>query len=64
MTETAAYPELRLVVVMQGDRMSYAETFEEAPARAERRKRRTVAAALFERPLRSSAYVAIRPRAR
>ncbi|MHC4952583.1 MAG: UPF0182 family protein [Planctomycetota bacterium] len=28
--ETAAYPELRLVVVMQGDRMNYAETFEEA----------------------------------
>jgi uncharacterized membrane protein (UPF0182 family) len=28
--ETAAYPELRLVIVMHGDRMSYAETFEEA----------------------------------
>jgi uncharacterized membrane protein (UPF0182 family) len=30
--ETAAYPELRLVVVMHGDDMSYAETFEEALA--------------------------------
>jgi uncharacterized protein len=30
--ETAAYPELRLVVVMHGDTMSYAETFEEALA--------------------------------
>lgn len=28
--ETAAYPELRLVVVMHGDRMSYAESFDEA----------------------------------
>jgi uncharacterized membrane protein (UPF0182 family) len=28
--ETAAYPELRLVVVMHGDTMSYAETFDEA----------------------------------
>ncbi|MGK0259483.1 MAG: uncharacterized membrane protein (UPF0182 family) [Candidatus Azotimanducaceae bacterium] len=28
--ETAAYPELRLVAVMQGDKFSYAETFEEA----------------------------------
>jgi uncharacterized membrane protein (UPF0182 family) len=28
--ETAAYPELRLVVVMQGDNMSYAKTFDEA----------------------------------
>ena len=28
--ETAAYPELRLVVVMHGDRISYAESFEEA----------------------------------
>ncbi|MBD3336238.1 MAG: UPF0182 family protein [Candidatus Eisenbacteria bacterium] len=28
--ETAAYPELRLVVVMHNDRMSYAETFNEA----------------------------------
>lgn len=28
--ETAAYPELRLVIVMHGDRMSHAETFEEA----------------------------------
>ena len=28
--ETAAYPELRLVVVMQDDRMSYGETFEQA----------------------------------
>jgi len=28
--ETAAYPELRLVVTMHGDTMSYAETFEEA----------------------------------
>ncbi len=28
--ETAAYPELRLVVLMHGDRLSYAETFEEA----------------------------------
>ncbi|MGI9325200.1 MAG: UPF0182 family membrane protein [Pseudomonadales bacterium] len=28
--ETAAYPELRLVAVMQGDNLSYAETFEEA----------------------------------
>jgi hypothetical protein len=28
--ETAAYPELRLVVVMHGDDMSYAETFEQA----------------------------------
>jgi uncharacterized membrane protein (UPF0182 family) len=28
--ETAAYPELRLVAVMQGDRLSYAETFDEA----------------------------------
>ena len=25
--ETAAYPELRLVVVMHGDNLSYAETF-------------------------------------
>ena len=30
--ETAAYPELRLVVVMQGDNMSYAKTFEQALA--------------------------------
>lgn len=30
--ETAAYPELRLVAVMHGDRLSYAETFEEALA--------------------------------
>ena len=28
--ETAAYPELRLVVVMHGDNLSYAETFETA----------------------------------
>ena len=28
--ETAAYPELRLVVVMHGDNLSYAETFEAA----------------------------------
>ncbi len=28
--ETAAYPELRLVAVMHGDRLSYAETFEQA----------------------------------
>ncbi len=28
--ETAAYPELRLVVLMHGDTLSYAETFEEA----------------------------------
>lgn len=28
--ETAAYPELRLVVVMHNDRLSYAETFDEA----------------------------------
>lgn len=28
--ETAAYPELRLVVVMHGDTMSYAESFDEA----------------------------------
>ncbi|MCL5030181.1 MAG: UPF0182 family protein [Bacteroidetes bacterium] len=28
--ETAAYPELRLVVVMHGDNMSYAKTFEDA----------------------------------
>ena len=28
--ETAAYPELRLVVVMHGDTMSYAETFDQA----------------------------------
>ncbi len=28
--ETAAYPELRLVVVMHGDDMSYAQSFEEA----------------------------------
>jgi len=28
--ETAAYPELRLVAVMQGDSLSYAETFDEA----------------------------------
>ncbi len=28
--ETAAYPELRLVVVMQGENMSYANTFEQA----------------------------------
>jgi hypothetical protein len=30
--ETAAYPELRLVVVMHGDNMSYAETFDAALA--------------------------------
>ncbi len=28
--EAAAYPELRLVAVMQGDRLSYAEDFDEA----------------------------------
>jgi uncharacterized membrane protein (UPF0182 family) len=28
--ETAAYPELRLVVIMHGDDMSYAETFDQA----------------------------------
>ena len=28
--ETAAYPELRLVVVMHGENMSYAKTFDEA----------------------------------
>ncbi len=28
--ETAAYPELRLVVVMQGENMSYAKTFDQA----------------------------------
>ncbi len=28
--ETAAYPELRLVCVMHGDKLSYAETFDEA----------------------------------
>ncbi len=28
--ETAAYPELRIVVVMHGDNMSYAKTFDEA----------------------------------
>jgi uncharacterized membrane protein (UPF0182 family) len=28
--ETAAYPELRMVVVMHGDNMSYAKTFDEA----------------------------------
>ena len=31
--ETAAYPELRLVVVMHGDDMSYAETFDKALAK-------------------------------
>lgn len=31
--ETAAYPELRLVVVMHGDTMSYAERFDQALAR-------------------------------
>jgi hypothetical protein len=30
--ETAAYPELRLVVVMQGDNMSYAKSFDQALA--------------------------------
>jgi hypothetical protein len=30
--ETAAYPEMRLVVVMQGDNMSYAKTFDQALA--------------------------------
>ncbi len=30
--ETAAYPELRLVVVMHGDNMSYAKTFDQAIA--------------------------------
>jgi len=30
--ETAAYPELRLVAVMHGDNLSYAETFDEALA--------------------------------
>ncbi len=30
--ETAAYPELRLVVVMEGDNMSYAESFDKALA--------------------------------
>lgn len=29
-SETAAYPELRLVVVMHGENMSYAKTFDEA----------------------------------
>ncbi|MFO7974692.1 MAG: UPF0182 family protein [Candidatus Hydrogenedentota bacterium] len=29
-SDTAAYPELRLVVVMHGDRLSYAETFDKA----------------------------------
>lgn len=29
-SETAAYPELRIVVVMHGDNMSYAKTFDEA----------------------------------
>ena len=28
--ETAAYPELRLIAVMHGDKLSYAETFDEA----------------------------------
>ena len=28
--ETAAYPELRLVAIMHGDKLSYAETFDEA----------------------------------
>src|SRR5690606_32675735 len=28
--ETAAYPELRLVVIMHGDKMSYAPSFEQA----------------------------------
>ena len=28
--ETAAYPELRLVTVMHGDNLSYAETFDQA----------------------------------
>ena len=28
--ETAAYPELRLVAVMHGDKLSYAETFDAA----------------------------------
>ncbi|MGE5400532.1 MAG: UPF0182 family protein [Ignavibacteriales bacterium] len=31
-SETAAYPELRLVVVMHGENMSYAKTFDEALA--------------------------------
>ncbi len=31
--ETAAYPELRLVVVMHGDNMSYAESFDKALAK-------------------------------
>jgi len=31
--ETAAYPELRLVVIMHGDDMSYAETFDQALAK-------------------------------
>jgi uncharacterized membrane protein (UPF0182 family) len=31
--ETAAYPELRLVVVMHGDDMSYAQTFDQALAK-------------------------------
>jgi len=30
--EAAAYPELRLVIVMQGDQLSYAESFDEALA--------------------------------
>ncbi len=32
-SETAAYPELRLVAVMHGDKLAYAETFEEALAK-------------------------------
>jgi uncharacterized membrane protein (UPF0182 family) len=44
--ETAAYPELRLVVVMHGDSMSYAETFDEALGRLLAKESAAPAAAL------------------
>jgi hypothetical protein len=48
--ETAAYPELRLVVVMHNDILSYAETFDEA-LRGLFEEREGERAALRERPL-------------
>jgi hypothetical protein len=47
--ETAAYPELRLVAVMQGDTLSYAKSFEEALAGLFEKTAMPTATAMFDK---------------
>lgn len=49
--DTAAYPELRLVVVMHGDDMGYAETFQQALLNLIERKTTGIKASAFSLPL-------------